>query len=187
MKPTTLGLALAIGAAAFGRAPEGGPKVILRGAQCYAAVHEAIPMSKLGATIPADIGFVASWLGKNGLKSVGPPFVRYKLVDMPKRLDVEIGFPTLNPVRASGRIVSGTFPAGSYVRTIHMGPYEGLISVNVATRAWAEHKKIHLARKDTKKGVAWGAWWEAYPTDPTKVRDPKKLEADIFYLVEKRK
>jgi effector-binding domain-containing protein len=179
-----LGIASCLGLAAVGapaqnrRLPSIAPAVVSQAAQPYVAVEYQTSMDKLGAVIPMGVRMTYLWLSANHVRPSGPPFVRYKLIDMPRNLDVEIGFPCAG-AKNSGKVHRGVLPAGKYVTCVVNGPYDRLASATAALLAWAKEKHLKLDMRPTSKGTAWGGRAEFYLNDPATVKDPAKYATKI--------
>jgi len=182
---TALGLGALCEASQSG--PSGGeqPKVEALPETHYVAVRTRVSEAQLSKVIPASIGQVSAWLGARGAHPSGPPFVRYVVVDMPRHLDIEVGFPVLGSMIASGPIRAGAFPAGRYVTYTYTGSYDGLSRANATALDWARKNRISLDQKPSKEGVVWAGRLEYYLTDPSKEPDPKKFKTKILFRVAK--
>ncbi len=69
------------------------PKVEDRTEQPYMAIRTQAAMHELGTVIPHLLGDVFAWLGQQGVAPAGAPFIRYLVIDMEARLDIELGVP----------------------------------------------------------------------------------------------
>ncbi len=159
------------------------PRIERRPAQSYVAVRSQVTMMGLGVAIPKGIGQVFGWLANHNVTPAGPPFTRYRVIDMARELDIEVGVPVAKPVSASSPVHSGTFPAGRYATYTYVGNYRGLVEANAKLLFWASSRGIKLDRKESKKGTIWGARAEYFLTGPGKERDSNKQRTEIVYLV----
>ncbi len=116
------------------------PKIERLSRQAYIAVRSQVSLAQLGKVIPASIGQVVGWLGAHGAHPTGPPFVRYLVVDMPKGLEIEIGFPVAGPIKAVAPFVAGALPAGRYLTGTYTGSNDGLTRAKEALgqRSWLD-------------------------------------------------
>ncbi len=80
-----------------------------------------------------DILFVR--LGQLGIPSAGPPFVIYHEFG-PDTIDAEVCVPIDEVVASSDSFMSRELPAVTVVRTLHVGPYEGLAAAYEAMTDW---------------------------------------------------
>ena len=157
------------------------PQVIQRSRQPYLAIPFTVTM----ATFPeaADAGFpqLLGWLGEHGVTLAGPPFIRYRVVDMAAGLEIEIGAPVTDPVPGSGPVQAGELPAGRYVTLVHTGPYDGLVAANKALQDWARDQGIALESSEGERRFRGRV--EFYRTDPAAEPDPAKWQVEIAYLM----
>ena len=83
-------------------------------------------MQELGKVLPPLWGEVYGWLASKGLKPAGAPLWRYRVIDMPAKLEIDVAVPVAAAVIGYSRIIPDILPAGSYATLIYTGPYEGL-------------------------------------------------------------
>jgi effector-binding domain-containing protein len=153
--------------------------------QCAAQPYVAVPFTVTMATFPqaADAGFpeLFAWLGEHGVAPSGPPFIRYRVIDMDAELEIEIGAPVVAALPGSGRIQAGELPGGRYATLVHTGPYSGLIDANAALQEWARDQGISL--ESSNNGRHFRGRVEFYPTDPREEPDSAKWQVEIAYLI----
>jgi len=65
---------------------------------------------------------IAQYLGELGIDPVGHPFVIYYNLDM-QDLDIELGFPTPQPLPGKGEIHASRMKAGKVATGLYIGPY----------------------------------------------------------------
>jgi effector-binding domain-containing protein len=158
------------------------PQIQARDAQHYAAIPMTVTMQSLSGAVDEGFPELFGWLGGQGIAPAGPPFIRYRVIDMAADLQIELGVPVATPVTGSGRIQPGTLPAGKYAVLRHTGPYDGLIASNAALQNWAHERGIEFDAWDTAEGSAWRSRAEHYLTDPSQEPNPAKWETDVAYL-----
>ena len=157
----------------------GEPRVEQRDEQAYVAIRSSVPMSELPTVIPRDIGAVFEWTGRNGVAPAGPPFVRYRVVDMERSLDVDVGVPVQGAVAGGDGVEAGTLPAGRYATAVHTGNYDGLVDAHAALQAWAAGQGHALARDP----AGFEVQLEWYLTSPEEEPDFSKHETEVAYLL----
>ena len=115
-----------------------GPKLEEHSAQPYVAIRTRAAMRELPSVIPQLHREVRRWLEERGTEPAGPPFIRYLVINMAEKLDIELGFPVASvpPDAGDGRLVAGTLPAGRYASLIYTGPYDRLMEANAALLDW---------------------------------------------------
>jgi len=154
------------------------PKLEDRNEQHYAGIRTEVPMGQLPNAIPQLLGEVFAWLGKQGITPAGAPFIRYHVIDMKAKLDIELGVPVAAAVSGNGRVSAGVLPAGRYASLIYTGVTNGLEGNRVLID-WAKEKGIAWDRWDSDKGDAFRSRIESYLTDPDEEPDPAKWETEV--------
>lgn len=158
------------------------PKVEYRDEQLYVAIRSQVTMQELETALPPLIGEVFDWLGSKGLAPAGPPFWRYRVIDMAAKLEIDVAVPVATAVPGEGRIIADVLPVGRYAVLVHTGPYDELIEVTAALLAWAEEKGLTWDKwSEGSKGEGWRARIETYLTDPTVEPDPTKWETELAF------
>src|SRR5690349_20662015 len=95
------------------------PKVENRDEQPYMGIRSQVPMAELPTVIPQSLGEIFAWLGKEGVTPAGPPFIRYHVIDMSSKLDVELGVPVASALAGDDRVAAGVLPAGRYASLVY--------------------------------------------------------------------
>src|SRR6266571_1778824 len=81
----------------------------------YMGVRTQVTMQELGTgVIPRLHSEVIAWLAKQGVSPAGAPFIRYWVINMADKLDIELGWPVASSLAGEGRIQAGVLPAGRY-------------------------------------------------------------------------
>lgn len=131
-----------------------------------------VPMTDLPDFFARAFPAIAAALAAQGVTPGGPAFALY-LEPPGATADLEVGFPTGQPVRADGEVRPGALPGGRVARLVHAGPYEGLPA------AWGR-----LAEWMRQAGATpGGALWEAYLTDPSPGMDPADLRTELNWTI----
>jgi hypothetical protein len=104
-------------------------------------------------------------LGEQGIEPAGPPFWRYKVIDMERELVVEAGVPVAEPVTVDG-LDADVLPAGRYVQTTFTGHPDQLINVTADLLRWADDRGLTFDQHAGPQGEVWGCRLEIYETDP---------------------
>jgi effector-binding domain-containing protein len=157
----------------------GEPSVEQRDEQLYVAIRSTVPMQELPVAIPRDIGAVMAWSGRNGVATAGPPFVRFRVVDMARELDIDVGVPVEGAVSGGDGVEAGSLPAGRYVTAVHVGTYDRLVDSHAALQAWAAEQGLALARGS----AGFEVQLESYLTNPEDEPDFSKHETEVVYLL----
>ncbi len=158
------------------------PKLEHRSDQHYVAIRTQVTMQELGTdVIPQLHSEVRAWLGKQDVAPSGAPFIRYLVIDMMTKLDIELGWPVASPLSGTEHVSTGILPAGRYASLVYIGPYEGdgLIKANAALLDWGtEHGMVWDSWQD-EHGDGFGARLEFYLKDPGNEPDPAKWETEV--------
>jgi effector-binding domain-containing protein len=156
------------------------PTIVERPAVPCVAIRATVTMPTIG-TIAHRIGELLGWLGARGQTPAGPPFIRYRTIDMAGALDVEVGVPTGGPVAGEGEFVAGELPAGRYVWATHHGAPAGLVASVGAVLAWAAARGLTFDCEQTDRGRHWGCRVEFYNSDPSVVPNPDGWVTDLAF------
>lgn len=125
-------------------------------------------VSDVGVAFPRLLGAVFAWLGKEGGRAIGPPFVRF-LEMSAGTYRVEVGIPTESPMASSGEITASELPGGEIAIADHFGPYNTLVETSAALRDYVASEGRSAA----------GPMWESYITDPSTVSEPADLLTEV--------
>jgi effector-binding domain-containing protein len=155
------------------------PKIETRPEQPYVGVRTQVPMTELGNVIPQLHGEAMTWLESQGLKPSGPSFVRYHVINMEDKLDIEMGWPTATKLAGNGRVQGGLIPAGKYASVLYTGDYSGLMAANGVLVNWAKDNHIAWDRWDDPNGDAFRSRCETYILDPGDEPDPNKWQTEV--------
>jgi effector-binding domain-containing protein len=79
------------------------PKIEERSEQHYAGIRTQLRMDEFGTVIPQLLDEIFDWLGQKGIAPDGPPFMRYHVINMADKMDVELGVPVAEPISGDGR------------------------------------------------------------------------------------
>jgi GyrI-like small molecule binding protein len=158
------------------------PKLEDRPAQPYVARRTQIPMQELGTVIPQLHSEVYAWLQGQGIPPAGPPFIRYRVIDMPGRLDIELGVPIAEAVCGEDPILADLLPAGRYATLIYTDVRRG-VEGNAALLDWGERQGLMWDRWTTEDGDAFGARLESFLTEPGDEPDFTKWEQEVAIRV----
>lgn len=158
------------------------PRIEHRNAQPYQGIRAQVTIQELGTVLPPLWGEVYGWLASNGLKPTGPPFWRYRVIDMAAKLEIDVAVPVAGTAIGDNRIIADILPAGRYASLIYTGPYEGLLQATADLLAWADKKGMVWDKRPAGPNrEAWRARVENYLTDPTKEPDPVKWETELAF------
>jgi hypothetical protein len=157
------------------------PEVVQQPEQPYVAVTGAVTME----TIPeiADrLDEVLAWLAAHGQQPVGPPFFRYRVIAMERRLLMEAGAPTATLLDgADGEVRAGLLPAGRYVTRTYVGHPTDLVQVTADLLAWTERQGLTFDVAPSAEGEVWGARLEWLESDPAVEPDMNRWRTRLAF------
>jgi effector-binding domain-containing protein len=157
-----------------------GPKVDDRQEVPYMGIRVQVPMAELGSgLIPQLHEEVMGYLQTQDVKPAGPPFIRYWVIDMAAKLDIELGWPVARALPGNRRVNANVLPAGRYASLLYTGDYSGLMEANGVLIGWASENGITWDSRETAAGDAFGSRFETYITDPGDEPDPAKWETEV--------
>ena len=156
----------------------GEPKVEERSEQPYVAIRAQATMQTLDSVIPQGLGEVFAWLGKQGIAPAGAPFVRYLVINMEEKLEIEVGVPVANTLASDGRILADMLPAGRYASLIYTGIDNG-IEANAALLDWGTEQGLLWDTWEAENGDGFGARYESFLTNPDEEPDRTKWETEV--------
>jgi len=154
------------------------PKLEQRKAQPYIGIRSQVSMQELGSILPPLSGEVFAWLAKKGVERAGPPFWRYLIVDMEKKLEVDVGVPVAAAIPGEGRIIADVLPGGRYATAVHTGHPDELEQATAALLDWAEKRGIEWRMDDER----WAGRVEWYLSDPAAEPDMHKWKTELAFL-----
>jgi len=154
------------------------PKLEDRYEQHYVGIRTQVPMKELPTVIPQSLGEVFAWLGKQGVAPAGAPFIRYHVINMESKLDVEMGVPVARALSGNDRISAGVHPAGRYASLVYTGVKNG-IEANAALLDWGAKKGLVWDTWEAENGDGFGARYESFLTDPDDEPDQAKWETEV--------
>jgi effector-binding domain-containing protein len=156
----------------------GEPQIIKRPAQPYVARRTQVTMQELGSVIPQLLAAVYAWLREHGIAPTGAPFIRYRVIDMRAKLDIELGVPIGQMVGSDDPLVADALPAGRYATLIYTDVARG-IEANKALLDWGAQQGLVWDSWPEGSGEGFGARVEFYLTDPQDEPDLAKWETEV--------
>jgi effector-binding domain-containing protein len=147
--------------------------VVHRAAQPVATVTKTVTMATMNEIADA-IPPLLDWLAARGQAPSGPPFLRYLVIDMAADMVVQAGVPVAVAVEADEHVVPDELPAGDYLTTVHVGPYDGLYGATGALLAHAGREGLRFDKHPSDTGEVWTSRLEWYETNPVEEPDPAR-------------
>jgi effector-binding domain-containing protein len=156
------------------------PEIVDRAEQPYVAIRERVTMAGIGG-LGERFGEVFAWLGARGLVPAGAPFFRYKVIDMARELEIDVGVPVAAAVDGDGRVASGVVPAGKYATLTHVGSPGGLVRATETLMDWAAAQGLRWDMSPGDNGERWAGRLEIYLTDPGQEPDTSKWRTELAF------
>jgi effector-binding domain-containing protein len=156
------------------------PTIEERAAQPYVAIEATVSMDTISA-IADRLSEVFGWLATEGGTQSGPPFFKYEIIDMARRLVIRVGVPVAEPLEGSGDILPGMLPAGRYATVSHVGHPQELMEVTRDLLVWAAAEGLTFDMEHRPDGEHWGSRLEFYLSDPREVLDMNKWETVLAF------
>jgi effector-binding domain-containing protein len=142
-----------------------------REAQPVAGITTTVTMATMNE-IADEIPGLVGWLGEHGYAPAGPPFLRYLVIDMAADMVVQAGVPVAEAVEGDGPVEPDELPAGRYLTTTHVGPFDGLYDATVGLLSYAGAQGLRFDKHPSEQGEVWASRIEWYESNPTGQPDP---------------
>lgn len=152
----------------------GTPKIDKRREQVYMGIRTIAPFKGMFKVVGKMADELNAWVKEDKIKTSGPPFLRYHVIDMRGFMDISYCIPVRKALPDHSNIKADTLPAGRYASLIFS---RGGISANRALIEWVRGQGLVFDRWDTDQGDNFRSRYERYLTDP-KV-EPRKSKWEI--------
>lgn len=154
----------------------GKPKIEKRPEVNYMGIRFIAPFKGMSKEIRKAANELNAWVDENKVKTAGPPFLRYHVIDMSGFMDLSFCVPVKKALKEEGNIKADAIPAGKYASLIYVG---GGISGNRALIEWVRAQSLDFDRWDTKLGDNFSGRYETYLTDPKVQPRRSKWEIEV--------
>lgn len=154
------------------------PRLDERTEQYYLGIRTQIPMQQLGKAIPQLTDEIFAWLDRQGTAPAGAPFIRFHVIDMAGKLDIEMGVPVASSQPGDTRVSPGILPAGRYASLVYTGVKNG-VKGNKALLDWGAEQGIVWDTYQSDKGDGFGARYESFLTDPADEPNMARWETEV--------
>lgn len=144
----------------------------------YVGIRTAMHMRDFGREIPAMTAKVIEWLNAHAARPSGRPFLRYHVIEMPERMDVELGIPVNDAPDPAGKLTRGVLPAGRYGILTYSGVDNG-VAANKTLIDWLAARKEEVVSHPSEKGEVFKARFETFLTDASVEPDQGKWEIEV--------
>jgi effector-binding domain-containing protein len=156
------------------------PTVVQLEAQTYVGRRESITMTEF-AQIADQLPAMFGWLGEQGIAVAGPPFFRYRVIDMSAEMKVEAGIPVAGTVSVADPLFVDQLPAGRYATVRHVGHPDELVTATAALLDWAQKQGLTWDMTPTAEGEVWGCRLEILLSNPAEQPDIHKWETMLRF------
>ena len=110
------------------------PEIVHREPQPYASIGGTVTMDQVGA-IADRFPEVFAAAARHGRAPSGAPFLRYRVIDMDRELQIEACVPIDAPLPADDGVSTDALPGGRYAVATHRGHFDGLMDATARLRA----------------------------------------------------
>jgi len=141
----------------------GKPKIDRRPKLTYMGIRTIAPFRGMPKVIDRISLELTSWVSQNKIKTSGPPFLRFHVIDMRGFMDISFCVPVRRAMPEDGDVKADAIPSGRYASLIYSG---GGISANRALIEWVRAQGMDFDRWDTEQGDNFRGRYETYLTDP---------------------
>lgn len=152
----------------------GKPKIDKRPKITYMGIRTIAPFKGMSKVIGKIADELNQWAEDNKVKTSGPPFLRYHVIDMRGAMDISYCVPVRKALPNDGNVTADFLPAGRYASLIYSG---GGISANRALIEWVRAQSMDFDRWDTEQGDNFRGRYETYLTNPK--LEPRKSKWEI--------
>ncbi len=141
----------------------GKPKIDKRPKITYMGIRTIAPFKGMSKEIGKMVDELNDWVADHKIKTSGPPFLRYHVIDMRGFMDISYCVPVRKALPDDDNIKADFIPAGQYASLIYSG---GGISGNRALIEWVRAQGMDFDRWDTEQGDNFRGRYETFLTDP---------------------
>jgi effector-binding domain-containing protein len=135
-----------------------------------AVVRGIVPVAKLAEFFDRSFTTLATVIASQNVAITGPAFARY--YERPgDTANLEVGFPTAQPVEPADGVEVGALPDGRAARLVHRGSYDQLGSSWEQLERWMSDQGLEPAT----------SFWEVYTTEPSPEMDPADLRTELIW------
>jgi effector-binding domain-containing protein len=156
------------------------PTIVERVEQPYVGRRESITMTEFARVADHLPGMVGR-LAERGVPVAGPPFFRYRVIDMSADLVVEAGIPVAERIEVAEPLFLAALPGGRYATVTHVGHPGELMAVTARLLDWGTDQGLTWDMQPTPTGEVWGCRLEVLMTDPAEEPDMHKWTTTLLF------
>jgi effector-binding domain-containing protein len=155
------------------------PRIETRSALPYVGIPVFTSMAEEAREIEKHLAELQQWMQAREIAPSGPMFVRYRMIDMPERMEIEVCLPVDEAPPGDGRVRGNEVPEGRYAVLVHKGPLDGLVEANGHLQRWARQEGLEFQTHQRAEATDWTSRIETYLSDPSEGRP----QTEIAYLL----
>jgi effector-binding domain-containing protein len=156
------------------------PTIVRLDEQAYVGRRASIAITDF-AQVADQLPTMFGWLADRGIAVAGPPFFRYRVIDMSAELTIEAGIPVAGDVEVEEPTFVDSLPAGRYATVAHVGHPDELMGVTAGLLDWAQQQGLAWDMSPTPEGEVWGCRLEIALTNPAEEPDIHKWETVLMF------
>lgn len=148
------------------------PEVAIIEPQTTAVIRGVVTVNRPELSSFFDRAFrrLPATIAAQGVRMTGPAFSLHRRPPA-ETMDLEVGFPTDQPITPAGEVVPSSLPGGRVARVVHYGSYDGLSDSWEQLRRWIEDNGFRTRP----------LMWEFYLTEPSPTVNPDDLRTELFW------
>jgi len=152
------------------------PQIDIRPEQIYMGIRVISPFRGMSQMIGKISKEMTIWVKEHDVSVVGPPFLRYHVIDMRGKMEITFGFPVLAALPDDGRVTADALVAGRYASLVYRN---GGVAGNRALIEWVRGNGMDFDRWDTAEGDNFRCRYETYLTDPKLERRKTRWDIEV--------
>ena len=156
------------------------PAIVERIEQPYIGRRESVTMTEISRVADYLPGMIGDLI-RRGAALTGPPFFRYRVIDMSADLVIEAGVPVAERFDVAEPLFTDNLPGGRYATVSHVGHPTELVGVTARLLDWAAEQGLTWDMEPTPTGEVWGCRLELLMTNPAEQPDPHQWETVLMF------
>lgn len=159
------------------------PYLDYRAERPYLGIPVFTSMHEEPQVIAEHLAELKEWMRSRQIAAAGAPFVRYRQIEMPNRMEIDVCLPVTSAPPGDGRVRGNALPTGQYAVLLHTGPREALVGAHEKLQRWAGQQGIRFQTQERGKATDWTSRVETYLTDAQSERNASRQQTEIAYLI----
>lgn len=159
------------------------PAKVRRKKQPYLAIRSQLLRRHLQRQATVFFTELRQHMNGRGIDDAGPGFLRYVRVGQDGEHEMEFGYFTDRVHAGSGPIRSGILPAGTFMSSEWVGPYDKLAEVNAMWPAWVQYTGADLDINETDAGIDYACRLKIFHVSPRHTQNPAEFRTEIAIMM----